>query len=99
MSCILRICGYGMTYANPFELRAESNTVYNFCRNYNFNPTVYTSTDGGASWSTPQQLIAAGSGSVRPYVKYASDGESRIDFLYTDGHPRDVANSLYHMVL
>ncbi len=90
--------GAGMTYANPFQLSGESGKVFNFCRNQNFNPTVYTSTDGGSSWSAPQLFIQTGTGgTIRPYVKYASDGVSRIDFLYTDGHPRDVANSLYHL--
>ena len=90
--------GAGMTYANPFQLSAEGGKIYNFCRNLNFNPTIYTSTDGGSNWSAPQHFIQAGTGgSVRPYVKYASDYTNRIDFLYTDGHPRDVANSLYHL--
>ncbi len=89
--------GAGMTYANPFQLSTEGGRIYNFCRNLNFNPTIYTSADGGTNWSAPQHFIKTGTGSIRPYVKYASDGTSRIDFLYTDGHPRDVANSLYHL--
>ncbi len=94
----LPLSGAGMTYANPFQLSGESGKIFNFCRNQNFNPTVYTSTDGGASWSAPQLFIQTGTGgTIRPYVKYASDGASRMDFLYTDGHPRDVANSLYHL--
>lgn len=86
-----------MTYANPFQLNSEGGKIYNFSRNLNFNPTVYTSTDGGATWSMGQILIQSGSGSVRPYVKYCSDGTGRIDVNYTDGHPRDVENSLYHL--
>ena len=35
---------------------------------------------------------------ARPYVKYRGDGESRIHFGFTDGHPRDVPNnSIYYM--
>ncbi|HOB32476.1 MAG TPA: BNR-4 repeat-containing protein, partial [Verrucomicrobiota bacterium] len=86
-----------MTYANPVQLSGESNLIYNFARNLNFNPTVFTSRDGGATWSEPMIYFRSGSGSVRPYVKIASDGRRRIDFLYTDGHPRDVTNSLYHL--
>ncbi|HUJ71360.1 MAG TPA: glycoside hydrolase family 88 protein, partial [Verrucomicrobiae bacterium] len=90
--------GDGMTYANPFQLSAESGKIYNFCRNLNYNPTVYTSTDAGATWSSPQILIQTGTGSTRPYVKYSSDYTNRLDFLYTDGHPREVVNnSLYHL--
>jgi len=89
--------GAAMTYANPFQLTGESGRIYNFSRNLNFNPTGYTSTDGGSTWSSGQILVQSGSGSVRPYVKYCSDHANRIDILYTDGHPRDVENSLYHM--
>ncbi len=89
--------GASITYANPFQLSAEAGKIYNFCRATNFNPTVFTSTDGGSNWSAPQHLIKTGTGSTRPYVKYCSDYSNRIDFLYTDGHPRDVNNSLYHL--
>jgi hypothetical protein len=89
--------GSGLTYANPFQLSGESGRIYDFSRDLNFNPTVFTSTNGGVTWSAPQLFIRTGSGRVRPYVKYSSDDAQRIDFLYTDGHPRDVTNSLYHL--
>ncbi len=89
--------GAGVTYSNPYQLAAEAGKVYNFCRDLNFNPTVLTSTDSGNAWSAPQLFIKTGTGSTRPYVKYCSDYFSRIDFLYTDGHPRDLNNSLYHL--
>ncbi len=89
--------GAAMSYANPFQLAAESGRIYNFARNLNYNPTVFISTNGGSNWSAPQIVIRTGTGRTRPYVKYSSDYTSRIDFLYTDGHPRDVPNSLYHV--
>lgn len=89
--------GSGLTYANPFQLSVESGRTYDFSRDLNFNPTVFTSTNGGVNWSAPQLFIKTGTGSIRPYVKYCSDYAQRIDFLYTDGHPRDVTNSLYHL--
>ena len=89
--------GAGLTYANPYQLSDESGKVYNFSRDLNFNPTVFTSANGGLNWSAPQLFIQTGTGSIRPYVKYCSDYTQRIDFLYTDGHPRDVNNSLYHL--
>ena len=90
--------GASVTYANPIQLSAEGGRIYDFTRNLNYNPTVFTSTNGGATWSPPKLLLETGrGGTVRPYVKYSSDGARRIDFLYTDGHPRDVANSLYHL--
>ncbi len=89
--------GSGVTYCNPFQLTGEGNKIYNFSRVLYYNPTVFTSVNGGSTWSSAQRFIATGTGGVRPYVKYCSDGVGRIDFLYTDGHPRDVANSLYHL--
>jgi hypothetical protein len=89
--------GAGLTYANPYQLSAEEGRIYDFTRDLNFNPTVLTSTNGGVSWSAPQLSIQTGSGNIRPYVKYCSDYKQRIDFLYTDGHPRNVTNSLYHL--
>ena len=90
--------GAGVSYSNPYQLSSEGGKIYNFCRDVNWNPTIFTSTDGGSNWSTPQWFIRTGTGgSTRPYVKYASDYQSRIDVLYTDGHPRDVTNSLYHL--
>jgi autotransporter-associated beta strand protein len=87
----------GMTYSNPFQLSSEGGKIYNFARYLNYNPNVFTSTNGGSNWSAPTILIQTGSGSTRPYVKYCSDYNSRLDFLYTDAHPDNYTNSLYHM--
>ncbi len=89
--------GTGMTYSNPYQLPAEGGRIYNFARYLNYNPNVFTSSDGGATWSTPQILIQTGTGSTRPYVKYCSDNNSRIDILYTDAHPDNFTTSLYHL--
>lgn len=89
--------GASMTYANPFQLASENGRVYDFCRNLNYNPTVFTSTNGGATWSAPQILIQTGTGGTRPYVKYCSDYQQRIDFLYTDAHPDNQPTSLYDL--
>ncbi len=85
-----------ISYANPIQLKGEAGRIYNFMRNRNYNPTVVTTDDFGGSWSPAQILIQTGSGARRPYVKYASNGNDRIDFFYSDGHPRDEDNSLYH---
>jgi hypothetical protein len=85
------------TYANTYRLTAESNAIYNFSRCINFNPTLTISTNNGGTWGTPRQLVGTGSGTTRPYPRYCSNGVDRIDLIYTDGHPRDVDNSVYHM--
>jgi len=85
------------TYANTYRLSAEANALYNFHRCVNFNPTLTLSTDNGASWGTARLLIGTGAGGIRPYPRYCSNGVDRVDLIYTDGHPRDIANSVYHM--
>ncbi|MCU0796747.1 MAG: BNR-4 repeat-containing protein [Akkermansiaceae bacterium] len=85
------------TYNNTYLLSGESNRIYNFHRCINFNPTITVSNDLGATWQPSIQFISVGSGGVRPYPRYCSNGTNRIDLIYTDGHPRDVNNSIYHM--
>lgn len=85
------------TYNNTYLLSAESNRIYNFHRCINFNPTITVSNDLGGTWQPSVQFISVGSGNVRPYPRYCSNGIDRIDLIYTDGHPRDVNNSVFHM--
>lgn len=88
--------GVGSTYANLVQLSAETNRIYNFFRAINFNPTFATSDDAAKTWSKPYLLIRVNG--HRPYVKYADNGRDRIDFLFTDGHPRNQpTNNVYHM--
>lgn len=86
----------GLTYACPTRLAEESHALYNFCRGPNYTPLVLVSTDGGTNWSAPRPLIQARTGVLRPYLKFSSDDTRRIDFVYTEGHPRETRTSLYH---
>lgn len=94
---IIRPLTANNTYNNTYLLSGESNRIYNFHRNINFNPTITISDDLGATWQPSTQFISVGAGGVRPYPRYCSNGVDRIDLIYTDGHPRDVDNSVYHM--
>jgi BNR repeat-containing family member/Bacterial TSP3 repeat len=85
------------TYNNTYRLSGESNRIYNFHRCINFNPTITVSNDLGLTWQPSKQFISVGSGNVRPYPRYCSNHHDRIDLIYTDGHPRDVNNSIYHL--
>lgn len=88
----------GTTYANPFILTAEHNALHLFWRGNDFKPTFATSPDLGATWSAPRTLISEHGRDTgnRPYVKYAAAGDAAIDFVFTDGHPRnEPANSVY----
>ena len=89
-----------VTYSNLFSLRSEGNRIYNFFRGLDnsFKPSYAWSDDGGQSWNTGNVVIdVPATVRHRPYVKYASDGSSTIHFLYTEGHPRDFNNSVYHV--
>lgn len=86
------------TYANAYQLAAEGDKIFSFHRCLNWNPTLSISENGGASWRPPIHFITAGQNrSVRPYVRLASNNVDRIDLAYTDGHPRDLENSVYHL--
>jgi hypothetical protein len=85
------------TYNNTYLLSGESNRIYNFHRCINYNPTITVSNDLGTSWQPSVQFISVGSGNIRPYPRYCSNRSDRIDLIYTDGHPRDVNNSVYHL--
>jgi hypothetical protein len=54
--------------------------------------TDCTWTTGGIAINVPSEFRH------RPYVKYSSDGRGQIHFAYTEGHPRDFDNSIYHAV-
>ncbi len=86
------------TYANAYQLSAEGNALYSFHRSINWNPSLSISKNGGETWEPAVHFITAGaSRSVRPYTRLVSNNTDRIDVMYTDGHPRNVENSVYHL--
>ena len=104
--------GGGVCYSNPFELPAEAEgggtpPILNFYRSLGISPTFSRSADGGASWSPSARIIHSfdSQRTHRPYVKYASDGQSTIHLTYTEGLPAEwngtpgspSANSIYHL--
>lgn len=88
--------GYGSSYCNLFQLEEEDSRIFNFTRTINLNPNVTTSDTGPEGLQDPAVVFKIGTGRVRPYVKYASNGKDRIDFLLTEAHPRDYRTSIYH---
>lgn len=91
-----------ITYANPYRLASENNRLYCFGRWTGFKPNIMWSDDLGESWTKSKVFITnypfdAGN---RPYVKYFSDGQSKIHIVFTDGHPRvEPTNSVYYAYL
>jgi BNR repeat-containing family member len=86
----------GFTYPNPVQM-AHGNAAWLFWRGGNFQPTYSRSTNVTAnSWQPAQHLFAAATGQ-RPYVKVRGNGDSVIHFAMTDGHPHNVATSIYYV--
>lgn len=88
-----------MTYANPYQLKAENGRLYCFGRWTGFKPNLMWSDDEGKTW-TPSKVFITNypfDPGNRPYVKYHSDGQSKIHMVFTDGHPRvEPTNSVYY---
>jgi len=91
-----------ITYSNLQRLEGEGGRLYDFFRGLDdlFKPSVAWSDDDGETWTRVGVLVDVPSEvRHRPYVKYASDGRRSIHFAYTEGHPRDFDNGLYHAEL
>jgi hypothetical protein len=43
--------------------------------------------------------LPEGTSRHRPYVKYTSNGRDRVHIAFTEGHPRDFNNGIYHALL
>ncbi len=84
----------GYTYPNPVQLSAEQNKLYLFWRGGNFNPTLSTTTNLGATWSPARTVISVPA--QRPYVKFASNGRDTIAMAFTEAHPRAMQTSIYY---
>lgn len=88
------------TYTSPVMLSAENNRIYLFWRGMDFKPNYSYSDDLGETWSKggifilPERIYEL----RRPYVKISSNGNDKILFAFTDGHPRlENENSIYFM--
>jgi len=86
-----------LTYSNLYRLQEEGGRIYDFFRGLGgfWKPSFAISDDEGETWAAGSILIQ--SPAARPYVRYASNGIDAIHLLYTEGHPRDFDNSIYHI--
>jgi hypothetical protein len=91
-----------ITYSNLHLLMSENGgkgRIYDFFRGLHnsYKPSYAYSDDMGETWIAGNVFIDVPSKvRHRPYVKYASNGKDTIHFNYTEGHPRDFDNSIYH---
>lgn len=92
-----------VTYSNLIwlaEERGGQGRLYNFFRGLDnsFKPSWACSDDWGDTWQTGGVVVdVPAKFRHRPYVRYAGNGRDTIHLLYTDGHPRDFDNSVYHV--
>ncbi len=87
---------YTIAYNNIYYLSAE-NRMYNFSRANHRSPNFIVSDDWGDTWSWGGQLTTNSSNSYnKGYYKYWGNGVDRIDFIFTEQHPRDTLTSIYH---
>ncbi|WP_051235497.1 glycoside hydrolase family 88 protein [Marinimicrobium agarilyticum] len=85
-----------VTYMNLFHLEDE-DTLYNFYRGIEWNPTLVTSNDGGETWGDAIHFIKSEvEGRNRPYPRYASNNKDTVGVSFTDAHPRVYGTSLYY---
>lgn len=87
---------YTIAYSNLYYLSAEGR-MYNFARANERAPNFIISTDIGDTWSFGGQLVTNASNTYnKGYFKYWGNGVDRIDFIFTEQHPRDTSTSIYH---
>ena len=86
-----------VTYSNLHFLQSENNgkgRIYNFYRGADRSPYYIFSDDQGESWQSGYNLVNFEK--RWPYIKYASDGKSKIHFITTESHPIFWGCSIYH---
>lgn len=89
-----------LTYSNLFLVTAESNRLYDFYRGLDnsFKPSYAYSDDNGDTWTSGNVVInVPATLKHRPYVRYAFNGVDTVHLVYTEGHPRDYDNNLWHV--
>ncbi len=96
---------YSYTYTNPVRLSEENGRIYLIGRKV--GPTrsfehwwqyLKYSDDNAQTWSEELILLDNEGRKNPPYLKVTTDHRSRIDFLFTDGHPKIGADvSVFHM--
>lgn len=96
---------YRYTYANPVRLSEENGRIYLIGRKV--GPTrsfehwwqyLKYSDDDGQTWSEDIIFLDNEGRKNPPYLKVATDHQARIDFVFTDGHPKIGSDvSVFHM--
>jgi hypothetical protein len=88
-----------VTYSNLFHLSKERR-VYDFYRGFDnsYKPSYAWSEDLGDTWKAGGVVIDVPlEFRHRPYAKYCSNNVDTVHIAYTEGHPRNFDNSIYHV--
>jgi hypothetical protein len=92
--------GGQLSYTNVEYLSSEgtgNGRLYDIVRWNNVTPNIAYSDDWGVTWQYMGRLNdLTVSGYSNWYHKFAGNGVDRIDFIGTEGHPRDFNNCIYH---
>ena len=98
------LTGKRICYSHPVMLSAENNRIYVFFRavtpgmSYKGWGQYFSySDDEGKTWADAAYFLDTKAINNAPYLKISSDNKSRIDILFTDGHPKIGAASIYHV--
>lgn len=95
-----------LCYAHPVMLSGENNRIYMFYRidtgrkdglYSSWGQYITYSDDGGMTWTKGQYYLNQKPFNNPIYMKISSDNTTRIDFVFTDGHPKIGPASVYHM--
>jgi hypothetical protein len=90
------------SYAQIFQTGNTAETVYWFYRpgtgGAGTEPIAYRkSTDGGLTWGSQVDIFSVTG--ERPYPVIRQFSANRLDFFTTNGHPNEVATSIYHFYM
>lgn len=99
------LTGHRICYSHPAMLAAEQNRIYMFFRSSPVKSKSWKewgqyfsySDDLGKTWSDAKYYLDTKLINNPMYLKICTDNKSRIDVLFTDGHPKIGAASVYHM--
>lgn len=88
--------GARVTYANVYR---QGGRTFCFSRAINWDPTVFVSSDHGATWSVAGRMLAFDGPAQRPYPRYVRADDGAVHLITTEAHPHRYENGIGHGVI